>query len=301
MPVSAASGPTTMSRPALSASRAIEIIDFMSQAPSQAYSMSELVRHTGTNVASCHAILNVLVTRGYLARHPTHKTYRLAPALAGIGEAVAASTPLLALATAAVRQLARQSGLEATLTLRAGEDILCLGRESGSPRLRNSMRVGQRVPLRPPLGAIFYAWASADEIESWLALGAPTDTLRHRAALELVRQRGFLVTLASSAQDELRRLFASPHGAADGRGVRRALQALEEADYQPARLEPGASYVIDFISTPIFDTHDQATYALNLSGFEQPLSGAEVIRHAERMLELCDGVMHEGEVRRPKR
>lgn len=53
-----------MVRPALSATRALTIIDFMSQSPSQAYTLMELVRHTGTNVASCHAIVNVLMTRG---------------------------------------------------------------------------------------------------------------------------------------------------------------------------------------------------------------------------------------------
>jgi DNA-binding IclR family transcriptional regulator len=287
-----------MTRPALSALRAIEIIDFMSQAPSQAYTLSELVRHTGTNVASLHAILNVLMRRGYLVRHPAHKTYRLSPALSAIGEAVAASEPLLAHARAAAEGLATRTGLEATVMARTGEDVICLSRAAGSPLLRTSMRIGQRVTVSPPLGGTYYAWADPDEIDAWIARGEGTDPDRARAALAIIRERGFLVTLRSPAQSAAWRALAARDGsrAKAARAVTKALKELERGLYQPKTVELDATYEVDFITAPIFDRTHQATYSMTLNGFSGPLSGEAVFRLARELGEACGDVMRDSDV-----
>jgi len=292
-----------MTRPALSALRAIEIIDFMSQAPSQAFTLTELVRHTGTNVASLHAILNVLMRRGYLVRHPVHKTYRLSPALAAIGEAVAANEPILGHGRAAAEGLARRTGLEVTVLVRTGEDVICLSRAAGSPILRTSMRIGQRITLRPPLGATYYAWADADEVEAWIARGDGTDPDRAHAALAIVRERGFLVTVRSPAQGDAWRTLAARGGskAKAERDVARALKELERALYQPRTVEPGATYDVDFITAPIFDHTHQATYSMTLNGFSGPLSGDDVSRFARVLTEACSDVMRDSGVHPARR
>jgi DNA-binding IclR family transcriptional regulator len=292
-----------MTRPALSALRAIEILDFMSQAPSQAFTLTELVRHTGTNVASLHAILNVLMRRGYLVRHPVHKTYRLSLALAAIGEAVAAGEPMLANARAAAEGLAARTGLEATVTARTGEDVICLSRAAGSRLSRASMRIGQRVTLRPPLGATYYAWADADEVDAWIARGDGTDPERARSALALMRERGFLVTLKSPAQTEFARALAAKGGshAKAERNLARALRDLERTLYQPKTIEPKQSYDVDIISGPIFDHTHQATYAMTLNGFGGPMSGEEVCGLAEVLIEACSDVMRDSGVRPARR
>lgn len=292
-----------MTRPALSALRAIEIIDFMSQAPGQAFTLTELVRHTGTNVASLHAILNVLMRRGYLVRHPVHKTYRLSPALAAIGEAVAASEPILAEAKAAAEGLAMRTGLEATVMARTGEDVVCLSRTAGSPLLRTSMRVGRRITLRPPLGGAYYAWAEAEEIDAWIARGDGADPDLARAALAMVRERGYLVTIHSPAQTEAWRTL-SAKGASRAKAERevgKALKGLERALYQPRTIETGVVYDVDFITAPIFDHTHQATYSMTLNGFAGPLSGEEVRRYAGLLVEACSDVMRDSGVHAVRR
>lgn len=287
-----------MTRPALSALRAIEIIDFMSQAPGQAFTLTELVRHTGTNLASLHAILNVLMRRGYLVRHPVHKTYRLSPALAAIGEAVAASEPILAEAKAAAEGLAMRTGLEATVMARTGEDVVCLSRAAGSPLLRTSMRVGGRITLRPPLGGTYYAWAEAEEIDAWIARGDGADPDLARAALAMVRERGYLVTIHSPAQTEAWRTLAAKGAsrAKAEREVGKALKGLERALYQPRTIEAGVVYDVDFVTAPIFDHSHQATYSMTLNGFAGPLSGEEVRRYAGLLVEACSDVMRDSGV-----
>jgi DNA-binding IclR family transcriptional regulator len=298
------SGIRGMTRPALSALRAIEIIDFMSQAPSQAYTLSELVRHTGTNVASLHAILNVLMRRGYLVRHPAHKTYRLSPALAAIGESVANAEPILGHARAAAESLASRTGLEATVMARTGEDVICLTRAAGDPRLRTSMRVGQRITLRPPLGGTYYAWAEeGEEVDAWIARGDDADPDLARAALAMVRERGFLVTIRSPAQTQAWRAL-SARGASRAKADRdaaKALKELERALYQPKLIEPDATYAVDFITAPLFDHAHQATYSITLNGFSGSLSGDEIHRFASMLIEACSDVMRDSGVHPARR
>src|SRR5579864_5974074 len=126
----------------------------MAAASTQSFTLSELAKHTGMNTSSCHSILNVLVSRGYLSRHPIQKTYRLAPALAAIGAAVRVANPMIEIATLAAKELARQTGHEVLLTARAGPQTIKLERIANSDLARVTMRIGQRSPLQPPIGGL---------------------------------------------------------------------------------------------------------------------------------------------------
>jgi DNA-binding IclR family transcriptional regulator len=280
----------------------------MASAPSQAFTMSELVKLTGTNVASCHAILAVLVNRGYLARHPVHKTYRLAPALVAIGDAIAGNDPLLASARAAAAEIAAQTNMETLLTARAGSDLVAVARVSKSRLSRPSLRVGQRVPFRPPLGGTFCAWADEKDIDAWISRGdggtGKAAASRHRAALALVRERGFLVSLKSPEIAELKRVVATPPAAkspSEGRRMAEVIKALGHAHYQPERLECAKTYEIEIISAPIFDAHGAASYSLTVSGFNEPVRGDVIERHASQLMQICAHVMQENHIRIPGR
>src|SRR5689334_18817876 len=74
-------GGTIMARPALSATRGIEILDLLAAFPTQAFTLSEIARASGINVSSCHSVLNALLVRGYLSHGASPKTYVLGPAL----------------------------------------------------------------------------------------------------------------------------------------------------------------------------------------------------------------------------
>ena len=63
-----------MARPAPAAVRATDIISFLAAHPSRAFTISELVRHLGMNIAFAHATLAVLCDCGFLIRDPVHRT-----------------------------------------------------------------------------------------------------------------------------------------------------------------------------------------------------------------------------------
>ncbi|MCB0996899.1 MAG: helix-turn-helix domain-containing protein, partial [Acidimicrobiales bacterium] len=76
-----------MARPALAASRAIDILNFLASRPDETFSLSELARRTGVNVASTHAIVTTLTQAGYLARDPDRRSYSLGASVIALGAA----------------------------------------------------------------------------------------------------------------------------------------------------------------------------------------------------------------------
>lgn len=230
---------------------------------SQSFTLSELAKFTRMNISSCHSILNVLEARGYLSRHPVQKTYRLAPALAAIGAAVRAADPVIDMATLAARELARQTGFEVLISARAGSESIKLDRIAHSELSRVTMRIGQRTPLRPPVGAPFIAWSSEAEIAEWLKRGdqSPEMVEANRHSLALVRERGFLVSIAHE----------------DG----------DEAHYQPEEFVPDALYDVQVISAPIFDVHGQVSYTMSISAISEPLTGKRIKSLAAQLVAAC--------------
>ena len=76
------------------------------------------------------------------------------------------------------------------------------------------VQVGERVPIAPPLGLAFIAWADAETIEDYLGLSGRKLTAAERRqyseALAVVRERGYGVVLDSSTRHRLmERLRAS--------------------------------------------------------------------------------------------
>jgi hypothetical protein len=158
-----------------------------------------------------------------------------------------------------------------------------------------SLRIGQRLTLRPPLGMLFYAWAEPEEIDAWIALGDHTDAGRVRAALAIVRERGFLVTVRSTAKRELARALAAKEQsrAEAERELAGVLRELERTIYQPEVIAPDETYDVDVISGPIIEPAQQATYAMNLNGFSGPLTGDEIYKLAHALTEACRDVMRD--------
>ena len=288
-----------MSRPALSALRALEILDLLGGAPEQALTLSEIMRLTGTNAASCHAILSVLVAQGYLLRHPTSKMYRLAPLIVALGTAAAEHDELLSAARRAGEAAAKRSGFDAVLTARAGCDIVAVawfpGPHAGQPKFR----VGQRVPIRPPLGGPFVAWASSEEQDEWIApkdiVTSPELQEGHRAALERLRARGFLVTLDTDAHGDFSRIITDELAMPNVRDPRlaRILDELDNGLYQPDAIEACASYRVRNMAAPIFDPHGIVQYVLNLNVPPDDISGEQLLSYAQMLVELCAVAMRD--------
>ena len=182
-----------MARPAPAAARAVQILDLLVTHPDERFTLSELVRRTGMSLGSAHAVLAVLEQSGHVTRHPVTKAYSLGPALVVAGVVALEHLPGIGAARGLLAPLAAELGTEVVLTARTLDEIVFVAR-AGEPSPHGpALREGERVPLVPPFGAVFMAFADPADVEEWLARtpdGAGEAVARCRDALELVRARG---------------------------------------------------------------------------------------------------------------
>ena len=278
-----------MARPALAATRAIEVLDLMAAHPTEVFTLSELAARLEINGASVHAVMAVLEAAGYASRHERHRTYGLGPAALALGHAALERHPRIDAARDEMRQLAKDLDLELLLIARVFDEMIAVARNGPQRGGIANLRVGQRVGLRPPLGSAFLAWDDAHEVDAWLArtatdLGASDS---YRALLKGVRERGYSVGLEVKARERGRELTSEIAAKPRATHLRSELQSvLEEhahGDSQLDSIEPGQSYSVAMIMAPIFDANGRAALALSMSGFRRNLA-AEDLKHLGEQL-----------------
>ena len=288
-----------MARPALSASRSLEIVDFLAAFPGRAFTLSEIARAAKINIASCHAVLSALTERGFLTRSPSQKTYVLGPALVAIGDAALKSQPLVARAQEAAQKLSRDLQLPVLLTGLVGDEILAIA-AIADPQGRNpSMRVGQRMPLVPPVGAPFLAWSSESAIEAWIARMAPAGDREFveqwRQDLALIRKRGYQVTLRTEDRTDFATLMAemaSSRKAPEYRDyVIDLIHSMDERIFHPRTIVAEESYNVALIAAPIFDQSGGAVFSLNLVELPGKLTGAMIKTYSDHLIRTCLEIM----------
>jgi DNA-binding IclR family transcriptional regulator len=286
-----------MPRPALSASRSVDVIDFLAAFPGRSFTLSEIARAAKINVASCHAVLSALVERGYLTRRADQRTYVLGPALVAVGEAALASQPLVGRAKAAAQDLFDAFGAPVLLSAVVDQEILGIVSIPDAAGRSPGLRVGERMPLVAPVGAPFLAWSSEAAIEAWLDRAASPRNERladeWRGMLAVTRRRGFQVTLRAQGPHiaELMAEMASGRRLSNYKdeaiGAINALEGLA----QPETLVPDELYDIVLIAAPIFDQDGEAAFNLCLGGFADKVSGRAIIGYADRLMRACLQVM----------
>jgi flavin reductase (DIM6/NTAB) family NADH-FMN oxidoreductase RutF len=134
--------------------------------------------------------------------------------------------------------------------------------------------VGQRLPYLPPSGSIFAAWAPEQEQEQWLRQAAEPAWEQHRAALRLVRERGYSLGLLSPAQ----RKFASTLDAMaqnpSASWHTSLFGLIPQLSYDPPRLTAATLDLVRQITAPVFDADGSVALALTIFGFGAPRDGS---------------------------
>ena len=281
-----------MARPALSANRMMDILDLFGAFPGRSFTMSEIMRATDINVASCHAVLSALTSRGYLIRRD--KSYFPGSALISVGQAAAQTRTLVTRSQVAAQALHKDLGVPVLLAALTGEDILTLMSIPDAQGRRVSLRAGQRIPLVPPVGLQFLAWGSDDEVTAWISRGAAKDEgliAEWHHALAVTRARGFLVTLQSEATADLVSLMQKMATGTQPLEYKTQASSLI-SDYgwmlrHPETIELRKSYGVAYLAAPIFDREGHAVLSLGLGGFAGQLNGEQIGFFADRLMETC--------------
>jgi flavin reductase (DIM6/NTAB) family NADH-FMN oxidoreductase RutF/DNA-binding IclR family transcriptional regulator len=150
------------------------------------------------------------------------------------------------------------------------------------------MLVGQRLPFRPPTGAIFAAWLPERERQTWLEVGRRDSRLEeYLKQLITVRDRGYSVGLLNDAQrafvNKLGSLtnmtYESHHGE-----LQRLISALS---YDPPDLTREAFAAVRLVSAPIFNDIGNVVMALTLYSFPKPDQEGGVMRYVVQLVKAA--------------
>lgn len=254
-----------MPRPALAATRALAVLDFLAAHPTDEFTLSDLATELGVNVSSMHAVLAVLTDEGYVMRAPRLRTYSLGPSVVALGSGALERHPTIDHARDEARRLSDELDLGVAITALAGDDIVFLARV-GEHRAREvAVHVGQRIPLVPPLGAVFVAWL---DDEPWLARAHDRESMQ--ALLDGVRTRGWAVSLETEA-----------HRAAGS--VDDLMADLTESDFRGypvvGTLDTARTYDVVMIAAPVFGPRGDALVAMTLLGLEPGLTASQIAEY----------------------
>lgn len=261
------------------------MLNFLAAHPDDSFTLSDIAARLDINVASTHALLTVLTEAGYVSRHHRLRTFTLGPSVVALGSAALEIHPAIDLARDAARDLSTELDLEVAVTALAGDDIVFLAR-AGAHRARGmAVHVGQRVPLVPPLGAVFMAWADDAIVRAWRARGSASESVGD--VLADVRERGYSVALELDARrglgDALDHLADAPIDATARASIDALLASLAEREYQLTDLDLRPTYDVSMIAAPVFGTNAEPALALTLLGFQEGLGPEQVARFGERL------------------
>jgi DNA-binding IclR family transcriptional regulator len=274
-----------MLKPTPAVARATRILDFMATRPYESFTLTELAGVLQISPTSALAILHALEAAGYVRRHPVQKTYVLGPALLVLGDGARAHHRLLDTGIAEIELIADETHAECSIGIAAGDDVLIVAL-AGRPAVDVAdVRVGERVPFRPPWGAALVAWRDEADVERWIRRAQPTVELeRHlRDALAAVRSRGYSIARESDVRmrfgTAMRRLVDHPDERLDDDATEQLFTELARG--QIVELRDGEP--VNVISAPVFDSHGDVVMQLSLQGFPMDLSAGQVHALGERL------------------
>jgi DNA-binding IclR family transcriptional regulator len=289
-----------VARPSPQTERLVDVLEVLADTGTAGRSLAELSRHLGVDKATCLPMLQELTRVGWLFRHPRRKTFHLGPRLVAIGKAAETAIDTVDLAREALHDLAETSGAPCLVIAHSGAELTVaavITPKGHAQRRALGLRAGDRIALRPPLGAVLVAWSPPD-VERWLnrRFSDPSDqTQRNRYAetLELVRQRGYAVEEFPPAPLSLGELLEALVGSEYG--SRRANHLVED---QISRLRDDVligpltreEYWPISINSPVFDRDGRATLAMCVVDLRGPVSTSRVAELGDAVARLARSV-----------
>jgi DNA-binding IclR family transcriptional regulator len=277
---------------------AAEMLEFLADDPRSEYTLSEIARAIGHNKASCSGILHSMEQSGLVSRHPVRKRYSVGPALIRLGAAANERFRVIGVATAEVTKLAKELGVEWNISAPIGGYIVELAASYRRVPLFG-LEVGQKVPFVAPVGAVYIAWSSDEEIDEWIQRaesGPPDDARRerHRQSAQAIRVRGYSIGVQSDVYAKILDAVSStthdPQAGEESEPVLGILRATSSDEYSLIELGARDSHHVVFIAAPVFDAAHRVIGAITLLGFDAPLSGDEIDAVGQRLLRSAGAV-----------
>jgi DNA-binding IclR family transcriptional regulator len=296
-------------RPALSASRAVAIVNFLAARPGESFTLSELVRSLDVNSASLHAILAALEAEGYVARDPTRKTYRLGSSLVAVGQAALDAQPAIRAARTGAQSLAERFGVECLVAITVGLEFVIIDAVGRPESLQFFPRAGERIPIMPPIGILHAGHLPEPELEAWLSRMGPRATEEDKAAYRrsalLAGQRGYDIGLATPTRKQIGAVMAElgsdPESPALHAKLAELIARLGHERHELLEPQEGEMYDVDNITVAVYGPDRAIVAGLALVGFDALLSAAEVLERVRAAVDTAAAITRSTGGRAPLR
>ncbi|MET8978143.1 IclR family transcriptional regulator [Streptomyces sp. NPDC004539] len=182
--------------------RVAQVLTAISTSGSQAPRTVDVVERTGLSRPTVHRLLTSLQELGYVDRDEADGRWHLGPELYIMGRVAARRYAMSYAARRLVAELAEATGESAFLSVRRGDELVCLLREEGSfPSRSLVLQEGVRVPLGVSAGGVaLLAYQTDDYIDRYLeradlasALGPQFSAASIRERVHETRESGYSI------------------------------------------------------------------------------------------------------------
>jgi DNA-binding IclR family transcriptional regulator len=277
-----------MPRPAPQIDRLLALVRLLSADPTRGHGIAEISRRLGVNKANLYPMLATLLDAAWLVRDERTKVFRLGPALVAVGDAAARSMPAIALAQPVLVEISSDWGVTCAMFALSDGHATILDQAFDVRSNATPLRVGQRIPVRAPFGAVFVAWADPAERRAWLSAERPELRDRAEAALDAIRRQGFVVELRTTTEERVSSRVPPTAFDADSTVPSSVFDELVaelagDPGFLLGEIEPNRSYAVSTIGAPVFDVRGDASLSITTFGYAAPLLGEEVARRGQRL------------------
>jgi DNA-binding IclR family transcriptional regulator len=265
----------------------VDVVELLAAAPDAAFSLSDIARRTGQNVATCLAVTATLAERGWLARDPQTKAFSTGPVLRALNSPKPTGYAAALAARSELLLLADELGMQATSAVVEGPSLVLIEVVGGDDGER---LIGGRVPLVPPFGSVFVAWTSEPAQQDWLERARDLDTAHLQAIrddLALTVERGYSVEWLTEPAIRLRRLIAElpelPGADALRCGLSDVLADLTRSGYLGRTPDANAHLPVSVITAPIADRDGVVVADVAVQPL-RPMTADEIADVGERVI-----------------
>jgi DNA-binding IclR family transcriptional regulator len=196
--------------------RAMSILQTVAASP-QGIGLSDISKVVGLHNSTAFHIAKTLVAIGLLRQEPESRHYRVGPRLFGIAAGALDELELLDVAQPIMIKLAQSTEATSHVAVRAGQDVVIIGKYEGPSAIRVAERIGSaRPPHATAIGKVVLASLSEADLTDFFRRSSLTsytpstivDELRLRQELEEVRKTGLAID--NGEFDPELRCFAAP-------------------------------------------------------------------------------------------
>jgi DNA-binding IclR family transcriptional regulator len=272
--------------------RSVLILNLLASRPYDELSLSEIARETEIHKATCAAILISLSSSGLVTRTDARK-YRLGGRLVSLNAAYLQRYRTYVEGRRDMVRLADELDLSCSATVVDGDDMVVLDIIGDTEPSHVRHRIGARIPLLPPVGTVFRAWGSAEDMLSWLDTmdnhyGGDRNT--HLAAISEIRSRGYSIGGELDLHIELDAALKSISDQEVDSGSKQLAVAMIVADrLRNATPDPNGK-AINYVAAPVFGPEKEVAMSVNLFGRPGQIRYADIDRIASRLLATTESI-----------